>query len=430
MMRYYEKSSFYPWLVISFSALFLFYKYVLQISPSVITDQLMQHFHLNGEGLGILVAIYFITYLTFQLLAGPLLDRLSPRVMTSLAIAISGLGAILFGTVDSLTAAWIARACIGLGAAFATVSYMKMATSYFKPRQFALIGGLLATAAMLGSMGGEAPFAYLVAGAGWQKSLIYCGIAGFVFAALFFLVIKDKKVERSQVKASISWHDVLKVLIKKENWFLMLYSGLAFVPLQVFGGLWGNAFLRAAYGISETSAANLSTLMFAGLAIGAPLFGYMSDRLNNRYSLMFAGLWISMAAFLCVIYIPYHNFYVLGTLLFIFGLASGAFMLCFAVGRDLNNIAMMATVTSFINTGEGILGLFSEPLIGRILDIFWQGKKVNGVPLFSVSDYHLALFILPLYLLLAIVFLSFLSRSQKKSGAIKIAAIPASSPNR
>lgn len=409
-----SKKSFYPWIVISFSSLFLFYKYVLQVSPSVMTNQLMEHFHLDGAGLGNLAAMYFYTYLVMQLFAGPLLDRLNARNMTVMAIAISAAGAILFATADSLMAAWIARACMGLGAAFATVSYLKMTSIYFKPEQFALIGGLLATAAMLGSMGGEAPLAMLIKLVDWQRSLLYCGYAGLIFALLFFLVVKNKPTKQNAVETpTMTWHDVVIILKKKGNWLMMLYSGFAFVPLSLFGGLWGNPFLEATYGYSTTDAASLTTIMFVGLAIGSPLFGYLSDIYHNRVWLMLLGLWISIVAIMVVIYVPHLDYEMLALFLFIFGLGSGAFMLSFAVGRDMNNVALMATVASLLNTGEPILGAFSDPLVGKFLDSLWHGKVVNGIDIFSSFDYRVALTLLPVYLALALICLSLLKYTKE-----------------
>ena len=143
-------SRYYPWVVVLFSSFFLFYKYVLQVSPSVMTNDLMHHFHVNAAGLGNLAATFFYSYLVVQLFVGPLLDKYSPRTLTALALAGSALGALWFAEAQTLLSASLARSLVGASAAFATVSYMKMGTLWFKPEKFALVSGLLATAAMLG----------------------------------------------------------------------------------------------------------------------------------------------------------------------------------------------------------------------------------------------------------------------------------------
>jgi hypothetical protein len=100
-----------------------------------------------------------------------------------------------------------------------------------------------------------------------------------------------------------------------------------------------------------------------------------------------------------------------GTLLFLFGFGTGAFMLGFALGKALNAVALAASVIALINTGDAILGAVSEPLAGKVLDVFWEGKQVHGVHYFSVHDYHLALLMLPAYLLVAVGFLGCLRKS-------------------
>ncbi len=409
----------YPWVVITFAALFLFYKYVLQVSPSVMTNDLMQHFHINGTGLGNLAATFFYAYLVVQLFVGPLLDKYNPRLLTALALLVSGVGAFWFAESQTLFEASIARGLVGVGAAFATVSYMKMAAVWFEPRQFAFVGGLLATAAMIGSMAGQLPLAYLVSSVGWQSALLYCGLLGLALSSSYYLVVRNKTPDPTipATKAitldSPTLKNCLSLLKKKHNWLLMFYSGLAFSPLAVFGGLWGNPFLQEDFHLTKSGAASLVTCAFMGLALGAPLLGFLSDRLGKRFGVMLFGLLLSFFSLALAVYLPAISVWLEGFLLFLFGFGTGAFMLGFAMGKEMNAVGLAASVIALINTGDAVFGAFSEPLAGKVLDLFWDGKVVNGVHYFSLHDYHLALLMLPAYLLLAIVFLSFLKRPSK-----------------
>lgn len=395
----------YPWVVLTFSAAFLFYKYVLQVSPSVMTDDLMQHFHVSAAGLGNLAATFFYAYLVVQLFVGPLLDKFNPRLLTAAAIGFSAMGAMLFAKAHTLLDAELARSLIGVGAAFATVSYMKMTAVWFEPRQFAFVGGLLATAAMVGSMAGQAPLAFLVSHVGWRMSLYYGGLVGVVLAVLYFVCVKSKAGVHFDLQSKpIQFKDMVRVLKQKHNWCLMLYSGLAFSPLAVFGGLWGDPFLEAAHHFSKTQAASLVSLTFFGLAVGGPVLGFVSDRLNKRFSVMLFGLALSFVSLILALYAPLPT-WLMGVFLVLFGFGTGAFMLGFAIGKEANPVALAATVIGLINTGDALLGAFSEPLFGKFLDMLGRGTTAHGVPTFSVHDYHIALLMLPLYLLLAFGFL-------------------------
>ena len=399
----------YPWVVMLFCALFLFYKYVLQVSPSIMADNLMRVFHLNGVGLGNLAATYFYSYMVTQVFVGPLMDKYSARWLSALAVFICALGAFMFGMGHTLSVELFARALVGVGAAFATVSYLKMAAVWFKPERYALVGGLLATAVMVGSMTGEAPLSLMFGAVGWRVGMYIVGVFGLVLALCFTLFVRDKNhlyetAPNVDHNESLKLKDFVGLLKKKENWLLLFYSGLAFSPLAVFGGLWGNPFLVQAFHVSKTAAATLTSMSFLGLGAGAPFLGYVSDKLQKRFAVMMFGLVLSFVALALVVYLPMST-WVAGVLLFLFGFGVGAFMLGFTVGKELNNVALAATVIGLINTGDALFGAFTEPMVGKFLDMFGDHKVVHGVQMFSLHDFHLAFAMMPVYLLLAAAFL-------------------------
>lgn len=395
---------YYPWVIITLCAFFLFFKYVLQVSPSVMTKELMSEFHVNGAGLGNLAATYFYAYLVTQLFVGPLLDRYSPRYLTVFAILLCAAGAFAFANAHSIIVAQLSRALMGAGTAFATVSYMKMSALWFRPNQVAFVDGLLATAAMAGALCGQVPLNLLVNNSGWRTSLIYCGLFGLVFAVIFFLVVKDKKITSSTKQMNtIKLADIRALFKDKKNWLLTLYSGLAFTPIAVLGGLWGNPFFEVAHNLTSTQAAYFTSLIFIGLAIGGPLFGYFAGRLGDSIRVMIIGTVLALISLVIAVYVTSIPLWLFGTLLLAFGLGTGVFMLSFPLGKEINSIGLAATVVALINTGDALFGSFTEPLIGRVLDTFWDGNVVDGVHVFSLQNYHMALALLPIYLLMGLL---------------------------
>lgn len=401
-------ASSYAWIVLGLCALFVLYKYILQVSPSVMANELMTTFHLHGVGLGNLAATFFYSYLVAQLFVGPLLDRYSPRLLTAIAIAVCGIGAIAFAYSHTLAQACLARLVIGMGVAFATVNYLKLTTLWFAPRQYAFVGGLLATACMVGSMTGQLPLAYFVSTLGWQTTLLGCGYLGLCLAVLYFLFAKDSPQPDKALSqtSSVNIKSYLGILKHRHNWLLTFYSGLAFSPLAVFGGLWGDPFLQQAYHLTRTQAASVVSMAFLGLGIGAPVFGLISDKLNNRFMLMKVGLFVTFVGLLCALYLPQHTPIAwVDVSLFLFGFGTGAFMLGFTVGKMLNQAVLAATVVGLINTGDAIFGAITEPFVGKILDLLSKDKLSASTPAFNLTDYHIAMGILPLYILLAGFFL-------------------------
>lgn len=398
----------YPLLMIILCASFLFYKYILQVYPSVITDSLRENFKLSGTGLGNLAATFYYAYMIMQLFAGPLIDKWGVRKNGSIAFGLSAIGLIIFAGSTHILGANLSRALMGIGVSFSTIVYMKTAAVWFSPKRYSIMGGLLVTAAMGGAVFGTAPLAFFMSLWGWREVLAAIGVIGLVLTLLFWLLVKDHPPTDAQHEKTaephlpVTRHMIYEVLKDKRNWMLTLYTGFAFSPLAVLAGLWGNPFLQTAYHLNVSDAGSLISLSFIGLGIGSPLLGMLSNW-YSRFSILYISGILSLISVLIVLYIPHLSFAVLGILLFSFGFFLGSFMLVFTIGKEINSLAVTATVVAMINASDAFLDAFTEPAIGKFLDWHATGSTKNGLEVFNTADYHVALAILPLYLCLSLV---------------------------
>jgi len=235
-------------------------------------------------------------------------------------------------------------------------------------------------------------------------------------AALFYLAVREKHYPSNQLeqfekkKNTLKLRNFLHLLKQKHNWLLMLYSGLAFASVAVFGGLWGNPFLQENFHLNKSMAATLTSMIFFGLAVGGPVLGWASDRLGNRYRVMVFDVLLSLFSLTAALYLPPRSILLEAILLFMVGFGTGAFMLGFAVGKEMNPLPLAATVIGLINMGDALFGAFSEPLVGKVLDLLWRGKVAHSSHYFSVHEFHLALLLLPVYLFGALLMLWVLKR--------------------
>ncbi|MFY7697537.1 MAG: MFS transporter [Legionella sp.] len=411
-------NNIYPWIVWTIAASFFFYKYLIQVSPSVMTNELMAAFHINGAGLGNLSAFYFYAYLVMQIPVGMMLDKFSPRLLTTAAILLCSASTYIFSQTDLLWLACTSRALMGMGAAFAAVSCFKLAVLWFPAKRFALVSGMFMTAAMMGAVGGQMPLSLLVGQTGWRGALQIVALIGFSLSIFYFLIIRDKTKQRnSEQQVQEKTGQFLRtILFNKQTWLLSLYSGLAFAPVSVFGGLWGVPFLERSYGFSSTDAAFAVSCIFIGFAIGAPFWGWLSDYMGKRKPILFFATLSALICLIVVIYCPQLSMTPVIILLLLFGFEASGFFTSFAMIRELFPVMLAATVMGVMNTFDSICEALFEPLVGALLDSSGSNQIAHASqPVFSLQAYHQALLILPVSLFFALITLFFIKETHCKA---------------
>jgi MFS family permease len=405
----------YPWLIWLLSAGFLFYKYLLEVSPSVMANELMNEFSIHGAQLGNLASFYFYAYLLMQIPAGILIDKYGPRKLTALALFFCALGSLALSHSTNFYLACFGRFLSGAGAAFAVISCLKLITIWFPKNRFAFMAGLMMTAGMLGAVTGQAPLAASVNHWGWRDALTGVAIFGMVYSIVYYLIIRDKRPNAVNSNTDTPPLPIIKSITymarKPQNWLLSLYSGLAFAPVAVLGGLWGVPFLHEAYGLSKPLAASDISMLFVGFAVGAPLFGLWSDSIGKRKPLVYLGTLFAILFISLLVYLPTIPIYFISLLLFGFGFFISAFLISFTMIRESNSLLFAATSVAIMNAFNAALCAGSDPLIGKFLDMTWNSKLDHGAPVFSVSNYHLAFSALPLYLIISLVLFFFVKET-------------------
>lgn len=415
-----KKKNYRALLIITLCASFLFYKYILQSFPSVMAPQLMDSFHLQGLGLGVLSGVYFWTYLIIPLFVGIILDYYGARWVTGLSILCCAIGVLCFAKANSLNSAIWARALMGVGVSFASIAYFKLAAVWFDKKYYALLTSLLVTSGMIGAVFGQAPLAWMINHIGWRQSLLILSSVGFGLAFLFVLFVRDKSSARflknktilnQQSSTNSLKKDILLIIKNKQNWLLTAYSGLAFSPVVIFCGLWGNPFLQKAYQLDAVFAPTLISIVFIGVALGCPLCALAIDRVRNRCTFMLYSTLISALCLSLVIYAHPMPIWILAILLFMFGFSLGAFPIVFVIGKELNPLHLAGTATSLINASDALIDAITEPAIGKLLDVFGSTASVSD---FNVFSYHVALSVLPLFQIIGALLLLWVKDKPQK----------------
>ena len=75
-------------------------------------------------------------------------------------------------------------------------------------------------------------------------------------------------------------------------------------------------------------------MLFVGWGVGAPLFGWLSDRIGRRRPPLLAGLALETAALAALVYVPGLPVFALGGLCFLVGFFGSSQIVCFALAKE------------------------------------------------------------------------------------------------
>ena len=97
------------------------------------------------------------------------------------------------------------------------------------------------------------------------------------------------------------------------------------------------------------------------------------------------------------------------------GFCNVAVATAYAVAAEMHPQSLSGTAMGFTNMASVIVGASFQPLIGRLLDLGWQGTMLHGAPLYSVDNFKSAMTLLPLCAFVALVLCLFIPESFPKT---------------
>lgn len=391
-------------IVCSLASFFYLYDFLLRVMPSAMTDDLMSHFHIGAAGLGMMSAIFYYAYAPMQLPAGLLFDRVGTRSLLTVMVLVCAVGALLFGITDNIVIATIGRFLIGFASAFAFLGALILAARWLPHKYFAMFVGLVQLLGCAGAVVGEAPIAIAVRHFGWQRTNFVVALIGFVLVILFWALLRDHP-EGAVIedKKSVNMMQQLSAVLRNsQNWWVGLYAFAIWAPVTVFAVLWGVPFLMTLYKINASTAAFAVSLMWIGIGIGCPLAGWWSDHVGERCLPLFVTAFLGVITSCLILYINSISIYLMYVLLFLLGLGISGMVVTFGIIKDINVSSVTGTANGFNNMAILVGGIIFQPMVGFILRALWNGNFVHNIPVYSLSNYRIALSIIPLCFLVAL----------------------------
>lgn len=394
----------FSWVVWGLAAAFYFADYLARVAPTVMHRDLQIHFGINEAQFGILTASFYLPYVLMQIPVGLTVDRMSIRGLLTVMSLVTAFGCVVFGLADGLVMASVGRMLIGFSAAFAFVSALRLATSWFPPAMLGLLAGLTQSLGMLGASAGQAPLSFLVSLTGWRHSLLIVAFLFIALAGLLYQFVRDKPGQNPlRVKKQISMpiiESLRIILSNRQTWINALYAGFLFAPTAVIGESNGPAYLQYGRGLSAHAAAFATGLIFIGWGISGPLSGWLSDRLGRRRPVMIGSAMCGMVLTSIFVFYPGLNEMTLYILFFLYGLTNTGVAIAYAVSTEIQSSKVIGTCIAFTNMISILIGALMQPLVGYFIDLA-AGSRAYHVDLLGLGDFQAGLKLLPLCSMIA-----------------------------
>ena len=379
----------------------------MAVSPMLFAD-----FHANAKQVGLLDSSYFYGDAPFLLIAGLILDRFSTKKVLLWALALAILGTFVFAFSDHIWTAVIGRFFVGIACAFCFLGIVRLVSRWFTSNHMALIIGLVVTLAFFGGMIAQTPLSILTTHFGWRVSMSIDGILGIAIFWLIFIFVKDAPngeallIQKEQLDAMGFWHSIWGVIKNPQNWLGGIYTCTTNLPVFILGSAFGSLYLTQVSHLSRLMAGDIMMLFFLGVMIGSPLFGYISDKLQNRKIPMLIGAILLLLSLLAMMYWAHMAWWGMALIFFFMGLTSGTQVLGYPYIAESNPSALTATAESLASAlimAGGIVTYW----VGVILQSHWNHQMIKNIPLYSWADYRLAFSLLPIAIVVAIIAILF-----------------------
>ena len=354
---------------------FYFLQYALRSAPGAMIPELTAAFGLTALSVSSLLGLYYYTYAGFAIVAGASLDRYGAKLPIATGVFAVAVGSILFG-LGSLAAAETGRLLQGAGSAFAFTGALYLAARAFSDRWLGTAVGFTQLAAMLGDFAGQHVVGALVHGPiAWQSFWIYSGLLSTVLV-LGVLVVTPTSAPGAKRSGSGSIFAPYQVVLRNPQSYLCCFiGGLMFMPTTIGDMIWGVPFGLQGLGLTTLQAISRSSMVPLGWVIGAPLLGYIADRMGRRKPALIAGLGLMLVSLISIIYFPRNSAPYLGPLLF--GIGSGAAMIPYTMIKEVNPDRVKGSATGAMNSLVYSLSALVAPVFGRALTTLSHGQALS-----------------------------------------------------
>jgi predicted MFS family arabinose efflux permease len=384
------------------------------------TEELMVSFDATSTIIGILISFYYYSYTVLQVPCGIILDKLGTKKLLLLSACCCVVGSCLFAGSINILSAQMGRLLVGAGSACAFISCLQIASRLFSKEKFVILVGLTNVMGTLGGLLGGFPIARSVNAFGWQNTTFILAGIGVFIVMLILVFIPSNLDSKSESSRPIQGSIVTNVFTLLRNTQIVLagvISSLMYLPISAFAELWIVPFFISKHGINNELASISAATIFIGIAIGSIVIAMWAKKIGGYVRTLKLSAIMTAGLFLALLYGGIDNFCASLAIVFFIGILTGAQPICFTCAKNNASAALSGTTLALTNCIIMAMGAIFQPLLGAVLDMCWSGAtSSNGVRMYDVTCYTVAIVTIPIALTIAYLLTFFMKETAHIEG--------------
>jgi sugar phosphate permease len=347
------------WMIFAIASSLFFMSQFYRVSNAVIAPLLIQDLALDTKAIGLISASFFYAFAATQIPISLLLDKIGARRMMTALSLVGVVGAALFSLADSMMMSVMGRVLLGVGMACNLMGPYKLIATWFSPRAFASMAGILVAIGTIGNMVATTPLVILVEQMGWRSGFQLIACINLVLTSLFFIIVRDWPQHSglasvpagSEMNIGQAIGNMKMLFRQKDYWIISLGTFGRYGVFAAFQALWAGPYLMEVIGLSALTTGNLILLLNLGMILGSPICGSLSDRLfETRKWVIVAGLATIILALIIIAAMPPDMpIFAFALLFFSFGFLNATGVLMYPHIKELMPEEMSGAAMTGIN---------------------------------------------------------------------------------
>jgi len=330
---------------------FVVYSFSLNTASAVFSNVIKTSLHASTFQASIATGVFILVYACMQIPAGYLLDRFNSRFVVSSSVFLLALGNIIISFANSLSVFALSNFLQGIGASFAFIAAAVLISQWFSEKNFPIFFGLTQMLSCILTGIIHYYFTYSLKVYSWRDIYRVLGMFGMIL--FVFILIFLKSPSGYKPPKFISFKTSLGMVFKNNQILLCaLAGGISFGVLLAYAGLW-YLVIQTYYRLDTLQAVSISGIIFIGIGIGTPIWGWISNLVKSRIMIIHVTLTLGIMILLMGLYLPHYDIptlIILRIVSFFIGFLLSGSMLFYTVVSEISNSATRGVAISILNT--------------------------------------------------------------------------------